>query len=134
MKSFTRTAVFNDRDLQRTGASCYRFITDANRVYDDPNCISMKEDDDDGHGAVNRRSRKFFGEHKRVVIYPCRDGKLLNFVGLYPDCSTGPSKGIIISSIINNNSHHRGYIRNIWLTTCRLEDGIFDRSVSTDIF
>ncbi|KAF1808143.1 FAD/NAD(P)-binding domain-containing protein [Eremomyces bilateralis CBS 781.70] len=74
--SVSREAVFGADKPYAVGDSCYRFVLDSNEIYDDPKCLAMKR----GNGYC----RIIASPTKRVVIYPCRNDELLNFVCIHP--------------------------------------------------
>ncbi|KAH8691269.1 hypothetical protein BGW36DRAFT_419792 [Talaromyces proteolyticus] len=74
--SATRNCLFGGSELYHTGSACYRFLLDAEGVYNNPDCPQIQRDD---------RCRIFLSKDKRIVIYPCRNGEILNFVCMYPD-------------------------------------------------
>ncbi|KAL2823522.1 hypothetical protein BJY01DRAFT_256601 [Aspergillus pseudoustus] len=76
--SITRALVFGGSKAHHTGTSCYRFVMNAEDIQGDPACSPARSDG---------RCRIFLSDTKRVVIYPCRNGDILNFVCMYKDAS-----------------------------------------------
>ncbi|KAF4625765.1 hypothetical protein G7Y89_g12396 [Cudoniella acicularis] len=74
--SVTASLAFGAHAPYHTGTACYRFIINAEEIYNDPDCLKTTRGDG--------RCRIIMSANKRVVIYPCRNGEMLNFVCMYP--------------------------------------------------
>ncbi|KAF4627836.1 hypothetical protein G7Y89_g10317 [Cudoniella acicularis] len=74
--SLVRETIFDPKKPKPTGEAAYRFILDVATVTEDPECLSC--DMRDG------RCRVIIAPDRRVVVYPCRNFELLNFVCIQP--------------------------------------------------
>jgi 2-polyprenyl-6-methoxyphenol hydroxylase-like FAD-dependent oxidoreductase len=78
--SFTRTKISKDKKPFSSGRNAFRFLISRQQALDDPETASIAQD----FGAVDL----WDSEERRVVIYPCDNNKLLNFVCIHPETDT----------------------------------------------
>ncbi|KAL4969013.1 uncharacterized protein BDV14DRAFT_196331 [Aspergillus stella-maris] len=69
--------VGGDRGVISTGQNCYRFLVPVDKMQDNP--LTAKLLEKIGLDGVHA----FATQNRRLVIYPCREGKLLNVGGIY---------------------------------------------------
>jgi 2-polyprenyl-6-methoxyphenol hydroxylase-like FAD-dependent oxidoreductase len=81
--SSMRKFVAGEKIPEPSGASAFRFLIPTERVRADPQTSHFVERD----GEL----RLVYGADRRLVIYPCRDNTLLNFVCMHPDEETEAS-------------------------------------------
>ena len=74
-QSRIRESIFDPAKPKPTGTAAYRFVLDSSSVFGNLECLPMKAEDG--------RCRVIIGGSKRVVVYPCRDSTLLNFVCMH---------------------------------------------------
>lgn len=60
-------------------------MIEASEIYNDKDCLQLDPKD--------TSCRIIMSETKRIVIYPCRNGELLNMVGMHEDNTTEPRDG-----------------------------------------
>jgi salicylate hydroxylase len=77
--------VFDPTKPTPTGEAAYRFIIDMSEVANDPECLPID--------AKDGKCRIAITPEKRVVMYPCRDYSLLNFVCIHKDKYGQPTEG-----------------------------------------
>ncbi|CAK7215939.1 hypothetical protein SBRCBS47491_002661 [Sporothrix bragantina] len=86
-QSTTREKVFADnKPLESVGTACYRFTVPAEKIEADPSCLPVVG----GTGMTLIIAPT--DPTKRIIIYPCRNGCLLNFVCMHPDTHGEVSK------------------------------------------
>ncbi|CAI7599603.1 unnamed protein product [Penicillium bialowiezense] len=78
--SFTRTKISKDTKPFSSGKNAFRFLITRQQALDDPETASIAQD----MGAVDM----WDSEERRVVIYPCDNNTLLNFICLHPETDT----------------------------------------------
>ena len=78
--SFTRTKISEDIKPFSSGKNAFRFLITRQQALDDPETSSIAQD----MGAVDM----WDSEERRVVIYPCDNNNLLNFICLHPETDT----------------------------------------------
>jgi 2-polyprenyl-6-methoxyphenol hydroxylase-like FAD-dependent oxidoreductase len=78
--SLTRTKISKDTKPFSSGKNAFRFLMTRQQALDDPETASIAQD----FGAVDF----WDSEERRVVIYPCDNNKLLNFVCIHPETDT----------------------------------------------
>lgn len=85
--SLTRTKLTAAKGVQpsSSGKNAFRFLMTRQQALDDPETNSIARD----FGAVDM----WDGEDRRVVIYPCANNELLNFVCIHPDSLTKVEAG-----------------------------------------
>jgi len=76
VQSVSREAVFGADKPYAVGDACYRFMVDSRDIYNNPECLKME--------PGNGQCRIIASPTKRIIIYPCRNDELLNFVCIYP--------------------------------------------------
>lgn len=74
-----------DRGIVNTGQSCFRFLVPIEKMQSNPLTSALLEKV--GLDGVH----VFTTQDRRIVIYPCREGKLLNCAGIHPSSSEGDS-------------------------------------------
>ncbi|KAJ5209483.1 hypothetical protein N7449_003862 [Penicillium cf. viridicatum] len=67
-----------DRGIVNTGQSCFRFLVPIEKMQNSPLTSSLLE-----RIGLNG-SHVFSTQDRRLVVYPCRQGQLLNCAGIYP--------------------------------------------------
>lgn len=77
--SLTRTKL-SDKQPYSSGKNAFRFLITRQQALDDPETNSIARD----FGAVDM----WDSSDRRVVIYPCSNNELLNFVCIHPDSMT----------------------------------------------
>ncbi|KAJ6029972.1 uncharacterized protein N7446_000965 [Penicillium canescens] len=77
--SLTRSKISNVKPVS-SGRNAFRFLISRQEALDDPETKSIAQD----FGALDM----WEDEERRVVIYPCSNNELLNFVCLHPDTDT----------------------------------------------
>lgn len=78
--SFARSKLPQHASPRSTGQNAFRFLITRQQALDDPETNSIARD----LGALNIWAS---GDH-RVVIYPCANNEILNFVCIHPDSAT----------------------------------------------
>lgn len=78
--SLTRTKLTQDIKPAPSGKNAFRFLISRQQALDDPETNSIAND----FGAVDM----WDSSDRRVVIYPCSNNELLNFVCIHPDSMT----------------------------------------------
>jgi len=78
--SITRTKISKDTKPFSSGKNAFRFLMTRQQALDDPETANIAQD----IGAVDF----WDSEERRVVIYPCDNNKLLNFVCIHPETDT----------------------------------------------
>ncbi|OOQ86812.1 FAD binding domain protein [Penicillium brasilianum] len=78
--SLTRTKLTEDIKPVSSGKNAFRFLITRQQALDDPETNSIAQD----FGAVDM----WDSDDRRVVIYPCSNNELLNFVCIHPDSIT----------------------------------------------
>ena len=79
-----RNASVKDRGLpEPSGSSAFRFLIPVETVRSDPKTAHFVE--------KTGELRLLYGTDRRIVIYPCRNNTLLNFVAMHPDEETEAS-------------------------------------------
>ncbi|KAJ5369250.1 uncharacterized protein N7496_009010 [Penicillium cataractarum] len=78
--SLTRTKLTQDIKPASSGKNAFRFLITRQQALDDPETNSIAQD----FGAVDM----WDSNDRRVVIYPCANNELLNFVCIHPDSMT----------------------------------------------
>ncbi|KAK2035334.1 FAD dependent oxidoreductase [Colletotrichum zoysiae] len=58
---------------------CYRFLIPMEHALSDPTTSQILDDPNEGVISM------FLGDGKRIVTYPCRDGEVLNCIGIFHD-------------------------------------------------
>lgn len=76
-QSKSREQVFGAGGLEPTGEMCFRFILNSEQIKDDQECMPCLPE----AGLL----RIVIGQDRRIIIYPCRSAKLVNFVCIFPD-------------------------------------------------
>lgn len=76
-----------NRGIVKTGQSCFRFLVPIEKMQQNPLTSSMLERI--GLNGVH----VFTAQDRRLVIYPCREGTLLNCAGIYPPSSAEETGG-----------------------------------------
>jgi 2-polyprenyl-6-methoxyphenol hydroxylase and related FAD-dependent oxidoreductases len=81
---------------ENTGQNCFRFLVPTSKMRANPLTASLLEKIglDGVHGFVS--------EDRRMVLYPCRGGDLLNVAGIYP---SNPETAVKDSSWLDSASH-----------------------------
>ncbi|OBT64247.1 hypothetical protein VE03_06885 [Pseudogymnoascus sp. 23342-1-I1] len=74
--SMVRETVFDPTGTKPTGDAAYRFIIDAKEITEDKTTLL--------YGVADGKCRIVVGSDRRVVVYPCRNNELLNFVCIHP--------------------------------------------------
>ena len=69
--------------LISTGQNCFRFLVPVSKMKANPLTASLLEK------AKLTGVNAFVADDRRLVIYPCRRGTLLNVAGIHPDSETG---------------------------------------------
>ncbi|KAK7745340.1 hypothetical protein SLS53_002836 [Cytospora paraplurivora] len=82
--SKTRAAIM-DSELLRSGKAAFRFLIPRKAGLDDPVTKPITEDLDS--------LTMWFGSDRRVVMYPCNDNELLNFVCIHPETESHANTG-----------------------------------------
>ncbi|CAG8201422.1 unnamed protein product [Penicillium salamii] len=88
------------REIVKTGQSCFRFLVPIEKMQENPLTSSMLERI--GLNGVH----VFASEDRRLVVYPCRGGRLLNCAGIYPPTSAEESGG-------DDMWHNAGSVRQL---------------------
>ncbi|KAJ5151878.1 hypothetical protein N7492_010173 [Penicillium capsulatum] len=83
-----------DQEKESTGQNCYRFLIPVSKMQVNPLTASLLE-------KIGMDAHAFTSEDRRLVIYPCRRGELLNVAGLHP---SGKEMASINSSWLNTGS------------------------------
>ncbi|KAJ5485532.1 hypothetical protein N7539_005520 [Penicillium diatomitis] len=83
--SLTRQKLSPDVKPYSSGKNAFRFLISRQQALDDPETRSIALDD----GAVDM----WDGADRRVVIYPCANNEILNFVCIHPDSLTTSNDG-----------------------------------------
>lgn len=83
--SLTRTKLTQDIKPSSSGKNAFRFLITRQQALDDPETNSIAQD----FGAVDM----WDSSDRRVVIYPCANNELLNFVCIHPDSLTSIDAG-----------------------------------------
>lgn len=78
--SLTRTKLPTNNKPYSSGKNAFRFLMTRQQALDDPETNSIARD----FGAVDM----WDSSDRRVVIYPCSNNELLNFVCIHPDSMT----------------------------------------------
>ena len=73
-----RAIMGEDRGIVQTGQSCFRFLVPIEKMQSNPLTSRLLEKI--GLNGVH----VFSTEDRRLVVYPCRQGQLLNCAGIYP--------------------------------------------------
>ncbi|KAK1781826.1 FAD/NAD(P)-binding domain-containing protein [Copromyces sp. CBS 386.78] len=81
--SVTRKCI-KDSKLFSSGKAAFRFLIPRNIAEADPVTAPLVEH----HNTL----RLWFGDDRRIVMYPCNDNKLLNFVCIHPDTESHATK------------------------------------------
>ncbi|KAL1900678.1 hypothetical protein Sste5346_002403 [Sporothrix stenoceras] len=77
--STTRDQVVGSMPLYSVGEACYRFTIPVGKIAADPECLSLLS-----NGSMTGMAL-IIEPARRMIIYPCRNGQLLNFVCMHPD-------------------------------------------------
>ncbi|KAL4900723.1 hypothetical protein BDW74DRAFT_170681 [Aspergillus multicolor] len=71
----------------QTGQNCYRFLVPVEKMQDNPLTAKLL-------AKINLNGVHVFAtQDRRLVMYPCRKGKLLNVAGIYPSTSETDTPG-----------------------------------------
>ncbi|RDW74559.1 uncharacterized protein DSM5745_07221 [Aspergillus mulundensis] len=82
-----RAIARTDRGSVRTGQNCYRFLVPVEKMQDNPLTAKLL-------AKINLNGVHVFATRdRRLVMYPCRKGKLLNVAGIYPSTSETDTPG-----------------------------------------
>ncbi|KAJ6012638.1 hypothetical protein N7522_002993 [Penicillium canescens] len=73
-----RAIMEEDRGIVNTGQSCFRFLVPIEKMQNNPLTSSLLE-----RIGLNG-AHVFSTQDRRLVVYPCRQGQLLNCAGIYP--------------------------------------------------
>lgn len=76
-QSKSREQVFGAGALEPTGEMCFRFILNSDQIADDQECMPCLPE----AGLL----RIIIGQDRRIIVYPCRSAKVVNFVCIFPD-------------------------------------------------
>jgi hypothetical protein len=80
-QSKTWTAISNHESrLVSSGKAAFRFLVPRSVVEADPITAPLV--------ATPNALAMWFGSHRRVVMYPCNDNDLLNFVCIHPEAES----------------------------------------------
>ncbi|KAL4878936.1 FAD/NAD(P)-binding domain-containing protein [Aspergillus karnatakaensis] len=78
-----RSVTGEEPHKESTGQNCFRFLIPIEKMSQDPLTASLVEKMGlDGMHA-------FASQDRRLVVYPCREGRLLNVAGIHPSAATG---------------------------------------------
>ncbi|EPS29292.1 hypothetical protein PDE_04241 [Penicillium oxalicum 114-2] len=83
--SLTRQKLSPDIKPFSSGKNAFRFLISRQQALDDPETRSIAQD----YGAVDM----WDSSDRRVVIYPCANNELLNFICIHPDSLTTINEG-----------------------------------------
>ncbi|KAJ5098206.1 monooxygenase [Penicillium argentinense] len=70
------------RPKESTGQNCFRFLVPVSKIKANPIATALL--DKIGLDGVHA----FVGQDRRIVLYPCRNGELLNVAGIHPSGTT----------------------------------------------
>ncbi|PLB47652.1 FAD/NAD(P)-binding domain-containing protein [Aspergillus steynii IBT 23096] len=81
-----REVIGEESSKESTGQNCFRFLVPVSKMQKDPETASLL-----GRMGLDG-VHAFTAEDRRLVIYPCRHGDLLNVVAIHPSEPTGAVK------------------------------------------